>query len=182
MEGIFDHISDFTPKMQTQLLENKEIAFLSQQLATIITDVDIPEIVLEKTANKFTNDAYVEVLKKYEFKSLYPKNVAVITQEREVIDSEKITEQKDFDAIILNDIMKTKLVGIEIDASNIIFLSSSEKIYEINPIKIDISELVENIFSGKIIFSAFDAKNILRAFHEIKNPKIQKNEFQEMLF
>ena len=42
LQGIYDHMDELTPKMQEVLSDQKENAFLSQKLASIVIDLDIP--------------------------------------------------------------------------------------------------------------------------------------------
>ena len=42
LESVYDHIEDISgKKLKERLLENKELAFLSRELATIKTDMDL---------------------------------------------------------------------------------------------------------------------------------------------
>ena len=65
-------MGDLTLKMQEVLIAQKENAFLSQKLACIITDLDIPTLPDMPFAPGIQNEAYIEILKKYEFRSLIP--------------------------------------------------------------------------------------------------------------
>ncbi len=40
IEGVYDHIDEFKGKQKEKLEENKDLAFLSRQIATIVTDLD----------------------------------------------------------------------------------------------------------------------------------------------
>ena len=89
IEGIYEAIEDCEDEKQEKelakfwkeslgikrspiklLKENKEIAFLSKKLATIKTDVEIPEDINEYKYN-IDKDVLKEILEEYEFKSLY---------------------------------------------------------------------------------------------------------------
>jgi len=72
LEGIYENISDLTPKMQEILVDQKENAFLSQKLARIITDLDITELPESPFAPGILNPEYIDIIKKYEFRSLIP--------------------------------------------------------------------------------------------------------------
>jgi DNA polymerase-1 len=41
LEGIYEHLDEVTPKMRDILVAQKDNAFLSKQLATIVTDLQI---------------------------------------------------------------------------------------------------------------------------------------------
>ncbi len=75
VEGIYAHIDEVTGAMNHRLLEGKDMAFFSKQLATI--DVNAPielclcDCVLPKTFSKNVKDKFAEL----EFKSLLAKNI-----------------------------------------------------------------------------------------------------------
>jgi len=58
--------------MQEILLNQKENAFLSQKLARIVTDLDISELPESPFSSGIMNSEYIEIIKKYEFRSLIP--------------------------------------------------------------------------------------------------------------
>lgn len=63
--------------MQLLLKNGKEMAFLSQKLATIVTDLPIT---LEKSGNfreKILSNDYQKLLQKYEFRSLFEGNTSL---------------------------------------------------------------------------------------------------------
>ncbi len=71
IENIYEHIEEMTPgKVTNSLKENKELAFLSKQLATICVDCDI-EFDLEKAilTNLYNEEVY-HLFKRLEFKNL----------------------------------------------------------------------------------------------------------------
>lgn len=73
LEGLYEHVEDLPGKTKIKVAENKELAFLSRELATIKRDCDIPltdeELVLENYLNQ---DAF-ELFKELNFTRLLPK-------------------------------------------------------------------------------------------------------------
>ena len=74
LDGVYEHLDDCTPKMREKLSQNRELARLSQKLATI--DVNVPiECTLEECKFDFPFD---EKVKRFfidmAFKSLYKKD------------------------------------------------------------------------------------------------------------
>ena len=59
--------------MQAVLVEQRENAFLSQKLARIVTDLEIENLPDAPFAPGIQNEAYIDILKKYEFRSLIPQ-------------------------------------------------------------------------------------------------------------
>lgn len=70
LEEIYNHIDDFSGKIKEKLVENKDMAFLSKKLATIMTKGDL-DVKLEDCTYKYPFSVEVyNFFKKYEFKSL----------------------------------------------------------------------------------------------------------------
>lgn len=72
LEGIYEHLSDLTEKMQATLQGEKENAFLSKKLATIVTDLEIEDFGFSSFRETLERNEYIDLLKSYEFKSLIP--------------------------------------------------------------------------------------------------------------
>lgn len=70
VEGVYNHIEELSGKLKENLEKNKDMAFLSKKLATIMTkgdlDVKIEDCIYEFP---FSNQVY-QFFKKYEFKTL----------------------------------------------------------------------------------------------------------------
>jgi DNA polymerase I len=78
LENIYAHIDELPTKMQEILNLERENAFLSQKLATIVTDLDIDEHEFLPFREKLQSKEYLELLKKYEFRSLIPKDAFLV--------------------------------------------------------------------------------------------------------
>lgn len=70
MEGLYDHVHELKGKMKEKVEANKDLAFLSRELATIVTDIpyeeDFPAMVLEGP----NPDVLAPVLEELEFRTL----------------------------------------------------------------------------------------------------------------
>lgn len=74
IENLYEHIDEIYGKLKDKLLENKDMAFLSKELATILTKGDI-ELKLSDCVFDFPfSEAVYNLFKKYEFKSLLKNN------------------------------------------------------------------------------------------------------------
>lgn len=181
LESIFENLDSLTPKMREWLQDNKEIAFLSQKLTKIITDVEIPEIIFSNISEKILTEEYIENLKKYEFKSLLPSDCVLIEQKPEIA----LTEIQAFSQYqeLLEKLKNTPdSIGISIDLMNKIYISFRWQVYLLDTKKIDISELIEAIFSGSIAFASYEPKEILGKLYKIWHPNISVDKLQESLF
>lgn len=98
------------------------MAFLSQQLTKIITDVEIPEIIFSNISEKILTEEYIENLKKYEFKSLLPADCVIIPEKKEIstIDIQSFSQYQK----LLENLQNTpNPIGISIDLINKIYIS-----------------------------------------------------------
>ena len=181
LDGIFKNLDTLTPKMREWLQNNRDVAFLSQQLTKIITDVEIPEIIFSNISEKILTEEYIENLKKYEFKSLLPADCVIILEKKEIstIDIQSFSQYQ----TLLENLQNTPSpIGISVDLINKIYISFEWEIYLLDSKKIDVSELIEAIFSGKISFASYEPKEILWKLYKIWHPSISVDKLQESLF
>lgn len=73
VEGVYDHIDAIKGKQKEKLVNDKENAFMSKQLATIYTSMDFP-FTIEDCAFHGINDKVNEFYQKYEMRSLMLKS------------------------------------------------------------------------------------------------------------
>ena len=108
VEGVYENIDKIKGKLQQNLINDKEKAYLSKKLATIIVDADLSDIDLSKTIyQKESKDAYDFYLK-YQMKSLAGKVDLSITSENEEITEESFKERK---FSLVSSIETEKLIG-----------------------------------------------------------------------
>jgi len=70
MEGLYENLDDLKGKMKEKVAENKELAFLSKKLATIITDVDIEFDDTDLIREEPDPEKLSKLFEELEFKSL----------------------------------------------------------------------------------------------------------------
>ena len=75
MENVYEHVDELKGKLKEKIVNGKESAMLSKQLATIKTDATLPFTLDELEFNGF-NEEVNEFYKKYEMKSLIKKEVS----------------------------------------------------------------------------------------------------------
>jgi hypothetical protein len=172
LERIYENIDKLPTKMQEILKAERENAFLSQKLATIVTDLDIDEHVFEHFREKLEKSEYIELLKKYEFRSLLPRD-AMLTQkvslDIEVQDIETLGQLEH----LLSDMRQTPTEAVILSASldkNIVF-SYKNKISRIDPSRVDCREFATLILEGPNQVVGFDVKADLKRLLGIKNPQ-----------
>ena len=131
--------ADIKDSWKKKLKENKEIAYLSYELATIVLDVDV-DFNLEKTKWDYDNEEEVyNIFQEYEFKSLLSKMPVIKKNENS---AEKVVEKK------INS--KYKFVDNEKDFT--FFLKELEKQDEVC---LDTETSSLNIYEAKLLGISF---------------------------
>lgn len=170
LEGIYEHIADFTPKMQIVLENGRESAFLSQKLATIITDLHIDIPLDTDFRDKILSDNYQNILKEYEFRSLIEGD-NLQKETKITIVTHTINTLSECENLMNSIREKNTRVGISIDMYQKIFVSFLWEVYILDSKKIDVSDFVRAIVSGKILIAVYDAKELLTNLFKILHPE-----------
>lgn len=181
LESIFENLDSLTPKMREWLQNNQEIAFLSQKLTKIITDIALPEIIFGNTSEKILTDEYIENLKKYEFRSLLPADCSISAPKKD-ISVMKIQNLSEYQNLLIEIQKISEPIGISIDLMNKIYISVEGKVYMLDSKMLDISEFADAIFAGEIIFASYEPKEIFGKLYKILHPITPKDKLQEVLF
>lgn len=148
LEQIFEHIGDsdfiLSGKTLEKLVESREIAFLSKQLATIKKDVELDNFYLENfrfDKDEIINEDVKEFFKKYEFKSLYKEEKTLKTWKDFWLKVQCVTNKKDLEN--LKNILKnykrlffdTETTSLSIMEAQLVWVSlylDDEHIYYLN--------------------------------------------------
>ena len=133
LEGVYDHIDEITKKaLKENLINDKENAFLSRTLATIKTDVPIDLDLSDCKMGGFLNDSSVEILRKYELKSIISKlesyggeDNASVTSKADEISYETVDDFTRAGEIIRK-MSKASVLGFYADGENV-YISFSER-------------------------------------------------------
>ena len=104
LDNLYNHVDELTPKTKEKLINDKDNAYMSYDLATIYRDVDIPFSLEDCKYKGFNRDQYINILEELEFKSLLKKintidfnNTNDDNNENKTIEVKKI-DVKDFDS------------------------------------------------------------------------------------
>ena len=74
LEGLYDHIDEITKKaLKENLIKDRDNAFLSRTLATIVTDAPVKVELKDCSMFDFINDDSIQLLRKYELNSVIKK-------------------------------------------------------------------------------------------------------------
>jgi len=70
LDGIFDHVSEITGRAKSALEGSKDIAYLSQKLSRIVTDLDVELDLEQARIDRFNPRAVEDLFRKLEFRTL----------------------------------------------------------------------------------------------------------------
>lgn len=185
LQWIYDNISDLTPKMQEILIAQKDNAFLSQKLASIVTDLDVSRLPEAPFAPGIQNPQYIELLQKYEFRSLIPATHLPPQKEQIQVQSDIIDTLvwlENLQLLICENIAKTPEVFISTSPYGKIVIGYLEKIYSIDSKKVDCSEFISYILDSDIEIIWYELKTDLKRLYAIQKPLQNEVEGQGRLF
>lgn len=159
LENIYDHIDEIKGKLQEKLINDKDNAFFSKEIATIYRDVplnikDLEDITYEKNFNKELYDLFVEL----EFYSFIKNS----EKDKNTSSSVEFTKLDNLENLVLEDKISIYIECDDVNyhTANIISVavSDSKNNYLINPEQI--KELFQ-IIDGKEIYTYDLKKNIV---------------------
>lgn len=116
LDGIYEHIDEVTKKsVKESLIQNKDLAYLSRELATIKLDSPLAYTLEEARVGNFFNEASYILFKKLEFKNLLNKFEKGVSNE-EISDSfhlvENLAEAEALFTRVLSD--KDRQIGLKV--------------------------------------------------------------------
>ena len=116
LDGIYEHIDEVTKKsIKESLIQNKDLAYLSRELATIKIDSPLTYTLEEARVGNFFNEASYVLFKKLEFKNLLNKFEKGVSNE-EISDSfhlvENLAEAEALFTRVLSD--KDRQIGLKV--------------------------------------------------------------------
>ena len=161
--------ADLTEKTKQVLIDQINNAFLSEKLASIVTDlsITIEDVKWVDSREIFSNLSVIEFLKKYEFKSLIP------AEHREAK-----KEVKKWTSIQVRDLTQLSLLEDEIRKSEKIFLTTdtewrvaigvADELYIINTLEVDALDFFDRIFESDIKINGYDLKEDIKRIQRQK--------------
>ena len=184
LEWIYENLVDLTPKMQEVLIAQKENAFLSQKLASIITDLEVVNLPDSPFAPGIYNQEYIDILKQYEFRSLIPS--AHIEPKKElqtfqILNIDTIGQLEKLELQIREYASESPLF-ISTDNFWKIAISFRDAIYSVDSTKVDVYEFIHYIVQSDIQIVWYDLKNDLKNLYLIQKPLQSEVEGQARLF
>lgn len=137
LDGVYENIDKITGKLQEKLINDKEKAYLSQYLATIVTDKKLDYSLSDFEYDfPFGKDVH-EFFKRYQFNSLLKKNELFVSDEQVEEDENNIADVENVNvdneeklSTMLKDIEDSKDFCLYIDNDN--FRIYTDKEYSIH--------------------------------------------------
>lgn len=141
IDGIYEHIEEITKKsIKASLIENRHLADLSKELATIKVDCQVPDMQEEaRLENLFTKDAY-EIFSRLGFKNFLGK-FDVEDKERQEVPKATIIRSLEEVKVLFKEVIQTSLFVCHVvkmpkseEVVGIVLMYEKDKIYflEIN--------------------------------------------------
>ncbi|PID84583.1 hypothetical protein CSB09_00255 [Candidatus Gracilibacteria bacterium] len=172
------NIKSITPRMRSLLLENIDNAFLSQKLATIVTDLSI-EVSCSFVGKNLETDTYIDILSSLDFRSLIPKE----QQKEHKLPSIQAKKLNSYETFIESIHAIQNPTSISLDMKNKEFsFSSGEEVYTVSTRDIDIIPFFDILTEKNIPIIAYDIKKILGEIKRYKNQITLQSENQKSLF
>jgi hypothetical protein len=135
--------------MQEVLRDQKENAFLSRDLAHIVTELSIPEIPFVPFAPGISNISYIDLLRQYEFKTLYVDTtppVVRILPELKIEEIQTLGDLEAFQATLTNTAEKKLILSTDTFAQVFAF-GIDNRIYRVDSTRVDIYEFITWLFA-----------------------------------
>ncbi len=181
LEWIYEYLDEITPKMQEVLIAQKENAFLSQKLATIVTDLEVEDFREVPFAGGLKRWEYLDLLRSYEFRSLLPIAESVIHKTIPQVTPIEIVSIRELENL-KSEIQSEWHVILTTESLDKIIISSKDKIYSIDTKIVDTTDFVTYLLESHVEIIGYDLKKDLKNLLRIKNPQRKILEGQVSLF
>ncbi len=86
IEGIYNNLDKLKGKQLESLTENKDEAFLCQEIVTIVTDMELEKGIEDVVYNGYDNQTVLSKFREYEFKQLVQRYERIIGSDDTVVD------------------------------------------------------------------------------------------------
>ena len=136
VDNIYKNIDNITGKLQTKLIEGKDLCYLSYDLATIRTNTDITATKEQVKVTFPWNNEVLEIFKKYEFRSLIRRSelFSDVEQAEELKVYESKNEGIEFAQLrqVLEQNQDKNLIGFSVDENTVQFAFDEKTNYTVD--------------------------------------------------
>lgn len=182
LEWIYENMGDLTPKMQEILRDQKENAFLSQKLATIIRDIKITLKLTEADTlvSHVSRSSYIELLQEYQFRSLLPRGQEIVQKVLTKKEANVIKNLADIEKL-QNLLGQKEVCTLAIDG-DILGISLDGEIYTIDSHVVDIVDFITWLLGSEVEIRGYNLKEEYKKLLSIQKPLQRVSEGQRKLF
>ena len=173
---------DLTTKTKETLVDQIENAFLSQKLATIITDLEISLKLTsgDTLSNHLQREKYLDLLREYEFRSLLPSAEEITEKTLDKKPILPITNQE-WLLDLQNRIEKSGKCTLSTDG-DALWVAIEGSVFLIDPKYIDLSEFISWLLGSDIEIRGYELKEDYKRLLAIQKPLQKEVEGQGKLF
>ncbi len=175
LDNIYAHIDEVLPRYKTKLMEHKDLAYLSHQLATIKLDVEIPFLLEDCVLNLPFSDKVYFLMKELDFKSMLTRkelftSAPKVEQEKQIgeiaVPLVEIENQQQFDAMLAS---VDDSFALATDNFGL-YIATDEKefcIYKTSDVFNSNLKILKDLFAGNKQKICFDAKQTMHELAEL---------------
>jgi hypothetical protein len=157
--------------MQEVLVAQRENAFLSQQLASIITDLDVSRLPEAPFAPGVSSPAYIALLQQYEFRSLIPQGLLAPQKETKKVETIAIDTIAKLDTFQYQiELSAAKQVIVSTDPHGKICIGYEDEIYVIDSTLVDCSMFITSLLESDVELVGYELKTDLKRLYAIQKP------------
>ena len=173
---------DLTTKTKETLVDQIENAFLSQKLATIITDLEISLKLTsgDTLSNHLQREEYLDLLREYEFRSLLPRAEEITEKTLDKKQVLRITNQE-WLLDLQNRIEKSEKCTLSTDGDTL-WIAVEGSVFLIDPKYIDLNEFISWLLGSDIEIRGYELKEDYKRLLAIQKPLQKEVEGQGKLF
>jgi len=182
LDAVYDHIDELSPKVQQTLIDQKGNAFLSQKLATIITDLEVPLHLTDADILKhhISKSQYIDILRMYEFRSLLPRDEISMIKTLEKKKNREILSLKGLDELLEHIQMIGKCI-LATDKDTIV-IGCGDDIFTIHTNLVESSGFISWLLQSEIQIYGYDLKEEYKRLLTKEKPLQKVSEGQGILF
>ena len=173
---------DLTTKTKETLVDQIENAFLSQKLATIITDLEISLTLTsgDTLSNHLQKEEYLDLLREYEFRSLLPRAEEITEKTLDKKQVLRITNQE-WLLDLQSRIEQSGKCTLSTDGDTL-WLAVEGSVFLIDPKYTDLSEFISWLLGSDIEIRGYELKEDYKRLLAIQKPLQKEVEGQGKLF
>ncbi|MFV0255039.1 MAG: DNA polymerase I [Erysipelotrichaceae bacterium] len=167
LEGIYEHINDIKGKLKEKLINDKELAFISKKLATIITNCEL-DYTADQLILDIDNNSLNKFYTKYEMSSL----ISSVVQDINI----NVNITKDLEL----DLSQTFAIALDHNNNEIYGISFAQNENTFYLLWSDFvnSSFLKKVFNSKTLKYVYDLKTIM---HLLSSHKLSFNNIDDLM-